>query len=265
LGTEYEARVVQRLDREEGVRRPIRPKDPLDEASTTAFLRGRLTAPYVAQANLTPRNLPRFLEGTGLSLNRNLPDLIRRSRPCGSTGSLFTIIDVKATRPATAFHKTQVAFYVRVLEELLRELELSAPAAVQLDAFGEIWRIPDDGTAEGDAWQIERFALAPYRRLVDEFCNAVLPKIAAKRIGPNFDETFFHLYFKCEQCEYLGHCSKSIEPDLPPGRCDVSAVPGLTHEGKRALVRRDRRCHSTPAPCRWWMSRSRRFPAATGG
>jgi hypothetical protein len=237
LGTAYEARVVERLNREEGVRRPTRPKYPLDEASTTAFLRGKLAAPCIAQANLTPRNPPRFLEGTGLSLNRNLPDLIRRSTCDGPARSLFTIIDVKATRRATAFHKTQVAFYVRVLEELLRELELPAPAAVQLDTFGEIWRIPDDGTAEGDAWQVERFALAPYLRLVDEFCDAVLPKIAAKRIGPNFDETFFHLYFKCEQCEYLGHCSKSIAPDLPPDRRDVSAVPGLTHEGKRALLR----------------------------
>jgi hypothetical protein len=48
LGIAYEARVVQRLDREEGVRRPTRPKDPLDEASTTAFLRGKLTVPYAA-------------------------------------------------------------------------------------------------------------------------------------------------------------------------------------------------------------------------
>jgi hypothetical protein len=236
LGTAYEARVVQRLDREEGVRRPNRPKDPLDEASTTAFLRGKLTVPYIAQANLTPRNPPRFLEGTGLGLNRNLPDLIRRSTADGSVRHLLTIIDVKATRRATAFHKTQVAFYVRVLEELLRELDVASPAA-QLDTFGEIWRIPDDGTAEGDAWQIERFALSPYLRLVDEFCNDVLPKIAAKRIGPNIDQTFFHLYFKCEQCEYLGHCSKSIAPELPPDRRDVSAVPGLTHEGKRALLR----------------------------
>ncbi len=199
LGTAYETRVVQRLDRNEGVRRPSRPKDPLDEASTVAFLRGNLSVPYIAQANLTPRNPPRFLEGTGLSLNRNLPDLIRRSTPDESARSLFTIIDVKATRRAAAFHKTQVAFYVRVLEELLRELELSAPAAVQIDTFGEIWRIPDDGTAEGDAWQVEPFALGPYLRLVDEFCKDVLPKIAAKRIGPNFDQTFFHLYFKCEK------------------------------------------------------------------
>ena len=79
--------------------------------------------------------------------------------------------------------------------------------------------------------------LAPYLRLVDEFCHDVLPGIGAKKLGPGVDQTFFHLYFKCEQCEYLGHCSKSISPELPPDRRDVSAVPGLTHEGKRALHR----------------------------
>ena len=87
------------------------------------------------------------MKGTGLSLNRNLPDLMRRSLGDGAARNVFTIIDVKATRRATAFHKTQVAFYVRVLEELLRELDSSAPTDAHLDSFGEVWRIPDDGTA----------------------------------------------------------------------------------------------------------------------
>lgn len=237
VGTAYEARVVRRLGLEQGVRTPVTPREPLDEKATAAFLRGQLQVPYVAQANLTPRSVPRFLAGTGLTLNRNLPDLIRRAKGDGGNGHLFTVIDVKATRRATAFHKTQVAFYVRVLEELLRELDASAPTGASLDTFGEIWRIPDDGTAEGDAWQVERFALGPYLRLVDEFCKDILPGIGAKKLGPGVDQTFFHLYFKCEQCEYLGHCSKSIDPLLPPERRDVSAVPGLTHEGKRSLQR----------------------------
>src|SRR3546814_4876664 len=71
----------------------------------------------------------------------------------------LTVIDVKATRRATAFHKTQVAFYVRVLEELLRELKLTSSEVTTINPFGEIWRIPDEGTAEGDDWQIEQFAL----------------------------------------------------------------------------------------------------------
>ena len=84
---------------------------------------------------------------------------------------------------------------------------------------------------------MERFALAPYLRLVDEFCRELLPGIAARRVGPDIDETFFHLYFKCEQCSFLGHCAKSIAPERGIERRDVSAVPGLNYEAKRSLRR----------------------------
>ncbi len=104
LGTAYEARVMQRLDREEGVRLPNRPKDPLYEASTTAFLRGTPTVHYIAQANLTPRNPPRFLKGTGLGLNRNLPDLIRRSTADYAVGAATTVsrFTARASEPNVA-------------------------------------------------------------------------------------------------------------------------------------------------------------------
>ena len=237
LGNEFEARVVGKLDRTDGVLLPASPKRPLDERLTASFLQGQQSKPYAAQANLTPRSQPKFLEGTDLALKRNLPDLIRFAAPAGHGDRVFTIIDVKATRRATAFHKTQVAFYVRVLEELLREMGLSAQA--RLDDHGEIWRIPDHGVATGEDHQVERFALAPYLRMVDDFCRNILPGIARKKVLPTFDETFFHLYFKCEQCEFIDHCARSIDPQLPPEKRDVSAVAGLTHEAKRSLLRLD--------------------------
>src|SRR3546814_11124073 len=83
-------------------------------------------------------------------------------------------------------------------------------------------------------WHIEQFALAPYLRLVDEFCRESLPGIASKRVGSGIDETFFHVYFKCEQCHFLEHCSKAIAPERGPERREVSAVSGLTHEAKRS-------------------------------
>lgn len=238
LGTEFEDRVVRRLGREQGVLRPDAGDDALSERLTGAFLRGQRSEPYAAQVNLRPNAPPKFLEGTGLHLKRNLADLLRREgSPQPGDRSQFTVIDIKETRRATAFHKAQVAFYVRVLEELLKELSRAAPMDVTIDSFGEIWRIPDDGTAEGDACQVERFALSPYLRLVDEFCRTVLPTIAAKRVVPELDETFFHLYFKCEQCSFLSHCEKSIAPELGAEMRDVSAVAGLTHEAKRSLSR----------------------------
>lgn len=231
-GVEFENRVVAKLHREQGVLQPSRRRDPLEEKVTAAFLQGRSPKPFAAQANLTPNGTPAFLAGTDLALKRNLPDLIRRAPTTPGDRPVFTIIDVKATRRATAFHKTQVAFYVRVLETLLAEM--GQPAGSSLDDHGEIWRIPDDGFASGEDWAVERFALAPYLRLVDDFCANVLPGIAKKVVTPTYDETFFHLYFKCEQCDFIDHCLKSIDPEKAGDR-DVSAAPGLTHEGKRSL------------------------------
>src|SRR3546814_15660983 len=66
------------LHREVGVLRPAAGNDALSERLTGAFLRGQCDERYAAQVNLRPNALPRFLEGTGLHLNRNLADLLRR-------------------------------------------------------------------------------------------------------------------------------------------------------------------------------------------
>ena len=50
------------------------------------------------------------------------------------------------------------------------------------------------------------------------------------------DDTRFHVYFKCEQCRYLPHCGKAVSADVPPDRRDLSAVPGLSHPSKQALL-----------------------------
>ncbi len=235
LGQDFEKRVVDRLATEEGVLQPAPGEFGLTERLGAAFLSGKRSEPYAAQINLKPTRTPKFLDGTGLSLARTFPDLIRHENVAGR--SRFTVIDIKATRRATPFHKTQVAFYVRVLEELLKELRVSA----EINSTGEIWRIPDDGTAEGNTFTSDEFSLAPYLRLVDEFCNDIVPKIAKKSVGKTGDETFFHLYFKCEQCHFLEHCRKSISDPIPTAKWDVSAVPGLTHEAKRSLNRLGKR------------------------
>jgi predicted RecB family nuclease len=234
LGTKFEEQVVRRLARQDRVLKPTSGDNVLSEVLTGAFLKGHRNETYAAQVNLRPNTAPSFLDGTGLFLNRNLADLLRREPSEVPGRTEITIIDIKATRRATAFHKTQVAFYARVLEALLLEMKLPGTSISQ---NGEIWRIADDSTVMSDRWQVETFALAPYLRLVDDFCANVLPTIAAKQVGPGVDETFFHLYFKCEQCSFLEHCRKTIASDLSPDRRDVSAVPGLTHEGKRSLNR----------------------------
>ena len=197
LGMDYEERVLRRLNEEAGVLRPTPGDFGLLESDAISFLRGRTRQPYASQINLRPRGPFGLLQRAGVTLKRVFPDLIHRRVVDGRT--MFTVIDVKATRRATPFHKTQVAFYVRVLEALLAELGVAA----EVDATGYIWRIPDRGTADGDDHYAEDFGLSPYLRLVDDFCANLLPQIASRAVepgeaGPRRDETFFHLYFKCE-------------------------------------------------------------------
>lgn len=236
LGVDYEERVLRRLERSPGVLRPDPGEFGLREVDAINFLRGRAAVPYASQLNLRPRGALPQLRGTGVGLKRVFPDLVKREVIDGRV--VFQIIDIKATRRATPFHKTQVAFYAHVLEALLTELRIDA----DVHPVGEIWRIPDGGTAEGDAYEAEPFRLAPYLRLVDDFCSNLLPQIASCAVepgegAPRRDETFFHLYFKCEQCKFLEHCMAAISEGLPPSARDVSAVAGLTHEAKRALHR----------------------------
>lgn len=230
LGQDYEARVLARLGRQARlVRPPLGEKNGLRDEVAAAFLLGKGDAEYAAQMKLKTRGTPDFL-GDGLYARNSLPDLVRRD--LSGPAPVFRIIDIKATRGARAFHKTQVAFYALLLEWILKEGGLAGA----VDPEGEIWRIPDDGDAEGDRWTAESFALEPYRRLVRDFCRGPLPPIAAKRVEPGVDETFFHVYFKCEQCPYLAHCSRAISPERPAEERDISAVAGLTHEAKRTLL-----------------------------
>jgi hypothetical protein len=236
LGVDYEERVLRRLNSEAGVLRPAPGDFGLLEADAIAFLRGHSRQPYASQLNLRPRAPLSLLAGTGVSLKRVFPDLIYRE--IADDRTIFTVIDVKATRRATPFHKTQIAFYVRVLEALLQELGVRA----DVNPLGYVWRIPDRGTADADDHQREEFGLAPYLRLVDDFCTNLLPEVATRAVepgegAPRRDETFFHLYFKCEQCKFLEHCRAAVSEAKPPAARDVSAVPGVTHESKRSLHR----------------------------
>lgn len=231
LGIDYENRVIGRLAAAKRVHLKRSNEEGLSDAVTNAFLRGDGSADHASQVNLRPKGRPPFLAGAPtVELRRTFADLVQRVAT--EDGSEFTVIDIKATRSARAFHKTQVAYYALLLRQVLLERGIAG----RVSAFGEIWRIPDDGTAEGSDHQVERFALAPYLRVVEEFVARTLPGIASKEVSSSRDDTFFHVYFKCEQCSYLSHCLGEVSPDRPAGTRDVSAVPGLSHEGKRTLL-----------------------------
>lgn len=235
FGDKFEDRVILALAGTDPVLKPVPGGRNLTETQSRAFLSGQKSESYAYQLNLRPNSLPEFLSDSGIILARLFPDLVRCERVEGRLR--FTMIDIKAARKATPYHKAQIAFYVHVLKSYLSDLNVPA----DINPKGEVWLISDAGTASGSECKVEVFVLEPYLRLVDDFCRNELPKISAKEVTSSNDETFFHIYFKCEQCAFLAHCARSIDERRPAKYRDVSAVAGVTHEAKKILLRSERR------------------------
>lgn len=232
-GDAFEERVLERLAAREPLLAPAPGKDRLDQDLSTAFLQGKTKARVATQLALEQGP---SLRGTlGLSseiqLNRSYTDLVFRDAT--PTGPIFRIVDVKATRQSTPFHKAQVALYAHLLDGMLADLRTDG----RVSDMAEIWHFKTGSQIIDGLHDAAEFKLRPYRRLVEEFLKRDAPRIASRWVSQDRDETFFHIYFKCEQCDYLGHCRGAIErPD--PANNDVSAVAGVSQEGKRALLAR---------------------------
>jgi predicted RecB family nuclease len=121
LGVDYEKRVLARLARRTRILVPGAGEDGLGERIAAAFLRDEQAVEYAAQVNLRPRHTPPLLkDASSVRIRRTYTDLVRCDR--STAIPVFRVIDIKATRAATAFHKAQVAFYARMLESVLSEI-----------------------------------------------------------------------------------------------------------------------------------------------
>lgn len=235
-GNKFEERVLARVRAEQPLLGPSPNQDRLGQAETIAFLRGQTKEKAATQLGLEAG--PSFRAEQGLpdqlQINRSYTDLVfRDSRP---EGTVFRIVDIKATRSSTPFHKAQVAFYALLLRGMLADLGIDAT----VDATSAVWHIRAGSRLAEGLSEPAIFPLKPYLRLVQEFLKRDAPRIAKRKVLAKQDETFFHIYFKCEQCDYLTHCRKTIDhPD--PADNDVSAIPGVSHEGKLALQARGMR------------------------
>lgn len=232
-GVKFEQEVVERLRLERPVVGPAPGTDVLSDSQTLAFLGGEL--PHTAAHQLRLRETPLLRAELALPdsvrINEGRPDLVLAA----TTGSrrTFRIVDVKATQIATVFHKAQVAFYSLVLDALLRHNGIDAA----IEPEGEIWHVPPSGAAGGEPWVSEGFELAGYAEAVRDFFRRDVPRAAGQEVGRDRDQTFFHVYYKCEQCFYLPHCERTVLAPDPAVR-DVSAIPGITQESKRSLLAR---------------------------
>ncbi len=233
LGTEFERQVVAKLARTERLLMPTPSEEFLSEAQSMAFIVGKRQETLAHQLILNPCDQlrVRLQLPDDVSIRRCYADLVREERDGSSR--LLVPIDIKATQRSTPFHKAQVAFYGLMLESLLLRWRVEARVAPK----AEIWCLQAGSSGQDGDYRVESFNLAPYTRLVLDFFKYHVPRVAGRTVSPECDDTFFHLYFKCEQCDYLQHCSKNIALDVPVEQRDVSAVPGMSHESKRAAQR----------------------------
>ena len=233
FGVDFEKIVLKRL-RSTGssIYLPLSRQATHDELTTLPFLRSSRKEEYGYQLRFaTSPWLEKELgiEGSDIRIINGFPDLVRISLDDGIP--IFELTDVKATHVATPFHKVQVAFYALMLEGMLDQLGLPG----RIDQTAYIWRLKDDDDGASGEIQEDPFALASYIELVKDFFRRKAASLESVKVEAGQDDTFFHLYFKCEQCAFLEHCVKSISQSDPRER-DVSAVPGLSHDSKRALL-----------------------------
>jgi len=232
LGNQFERQVVARLETKATVLRPAIGEDYLSQTISVAFLQGRRSEEHAFQLVLEPRaplrerlNLPE-----DVTLRRSYADLVKIDH--SGSEPQFRVIDIKATQSATPFHKAQVAFYSLLLQSAVAYLRTPGT----LSRTGQIWCLPSGSKGEDGEVKAEEFRLEPYLRLVADFFGNEIPAIARSVVSPTWDDTFFHIYFKCERCDYLRHCRQAIRQELAPAERDVSAVAGVSHEAKRALT-----------------------------
>ena len=174
------------------------------------------------------------------------PDIIKRevTQKNGRHIITITVIDVKATGKAMLFHRAQVAFYTLLVEGLIRYWTRRGiidkrKVLVRVSNFGSIWHMDDNASAVEEGTYVEDdFRLKAYQYMVKEFMTNELLEFPKRMVSENRDTTNFHVYFKCEQCDYLPHCIKSIDLGLKENM-DISAISKMSGQAKHALRAKD--------------------------
>jgi hypothetical protein len=145
------------------------------------------------------------------------PDLI--TAVDGGAGVEFRVIDAKASDMMKLSHRIQVGLYSLLLDAALDDAGL-APRC-QTSRLGGVWLY--------EQAEPEWFELARIEGQLQAFLTHDLGRI----LNLPANEAPWHLYFRCEWCDYYEHCRSEAE-----ARRDVSLVPYLSTFAKRHLAER---------------------------
>ncbi len=190
----------------------------LPPAQTVRCLRREPVGRFLYQPTLTPpRN---FYDHFGIDparviLSDNHPDLVA-ILPDGHGGRLLRVIDVKRGEALKLTHRVQILLYALELQALLDAEGITA-ARVDLDR-GAVWL--------GKQPEPEVFELGAFRPHLERFLRRDLMRI----LSGEARDAHWHLYPRCEWCEYFDHCREEMRRTN-----DVSRLEQLTPHGKRHL------------------------------
>ena len=226
---DFEAGIIDGLVRRDpaNVLRPSEPDGALSLDEAYAFLRRKSLAEFACQFPAWPtESLTRELRlPPNVTIRGGRADVLI-ALPVGRP--VFRLVDIKATQHATLFHKAQVAHYALAIRAMIAEAGIGA----ELDDEAEIWHI-DPSAAEG--YRRAPFKVRAYEEAVRDFFHRVVPNMSQRRVDAASDDTFFHVYFKCEQCQFIAHCERRIGANVSAEQRDLSAVAGMSQQAKRAL------------------------------
>lgn len=151
-----------------------------------------------------------------LAFSDNHPDLIA-VLPDGAGGRVLRILDLKRGDSLKLTHRVQVLLYALELSHIAAEQNWPK-TRVDLE-LGGVW-------LGGQAAPLE-FALDELRPHLEAFLRDRLQEILLAEVG----EVPWHVYFRCEWCEYFQHCHQEMQATN-----DVSRLAYLSTYGKRHLT-----------------------------
>lgn len=213
IETHISGRVVIAAGKGELQTRRMSPEQTLQE------LHRQPAGRFLYQPTLTPP--PMFYEAYDLDpklvvLSDNHPDLIEILADPEGKGRLFRIIDLKRGETLKLTHRVQILLYALELDAVL-EAEGIKDACVVLDQ-GAVWLGQHDVP--------ETFPLGAFRPHLERFLRHDLMRILEGRP----EEAAWHLYDRCEWCEFFDHCREEMRQSD-----DVSRLVQLTPHGKKHL------------------------------
>ena len=184
-----------------------------DARATVKLLRELRPGEVIYQGTIIPPAgfLSRYgLDPSLVEVRACRPDLIELVADAGRPR--LRIIDVKASEHLKASHRVQVALYALMLREVLEAEGIDTPVDLEQ---GAVWLYKKA--------EPQPFALTMTMGALETFLRERLPQILTAPVG----DVPWHLFFRCEWCEYFGHCRKEAEDTR-----SVSLLPYLSIGGR---------------------------------